>query len=329
MFGEEEPYEPVHLIPTRTMTVQEIFAHGDVGLLVPHRHRQYVWEDRQVSHFVGDICRCVVRLVHDRSATHCFGSMTLMRGFSPDHTVKHLNPYCTPPRLYTVVDGQQRLATLALIASRLYWRLHELRPITNDDECSTLRDVFDQQMDALLNICSFGMRSGFPSRRPILIHGRFDSWHEQDMSSGVYQSAVSNYLGRFLHTLMTDAMKPPVDSSSFLASHVAIIDRWLNVITTTDDSGGESYVTTWTIRSGLSYLDRQLFIHPAIIAAVAGPIGNRDSISARLRTFVLLWAFAHTLLRRCCFVVITPITERAMESIFEVRKRELAQEDAG
>jgi hypothetical protein len=44
---------------------------------------------------------------------------------------------------------------------------------------------------------------------------------------------------------------------------------------------------------------------------------------------VLRWAFAHTLLRRCCFVVITPTTERAMERVFDVRMRELAQEDAG
>jgi hypothetical protein len=327
--GQKYPDDPAHLINARTMTVQEIFAHGDVGLLIPHRHRQYVWEDRQVSHVVGDICRCVIRLIDDRSATHCFGPITLMRGFAPDHTIQGLNPYVIPPTLYTVVDGQQRLATLALIASRLYWRLHQLRPITNDDECRTLRAVFDQQMDALLNICSFSLRSGFPWRRPIMIHGRFDRWHEHAMSSGGYQSAVSAYLGQLLHTLMTDALKPPVDSAAFLAPHIALIDRWLDVITATDAVGGQAYVTTWAIRSGLSYLDWQLFIHPAIIAAIAGPTGDPDSISYRLRAFVLLWAFAYTLLRRCCFVVITPTTERAMESVFDIRRRELAQEDAG
>ncbi|NNJ11753.1 DUF262 domain-containing protein [Chloroflexales bacterium ZM16-3] len=327
--GQKYPTDPDQIIHARTMTVQEMFAHGDAGLLVPHRHRQYIWGDGQVSRFVGDICRCVVRLIADRSATHCFGSIILLRDFSSDQSIQRLDPYFTPPTLSTLVDGQQRLATLALVASRVYWRLHELRAITHDDECRTLRDVFDQHMDALLNICSFSLRSGFPWRRPIMIHGRFDSWHEHALSGGVYQSAVSDYLGQFLRTLMTDALKPPVDPSSFLAPHIAMIDRWLNVITTADHSTGESYVTAWTIRSGLSYLDRQLFIHPAIIAAVAGPTGDRDSISYRLQAFVLLWAFAHTLLRRCCFVVITPTTERAMESVLEVRRRELAQEDAG
>lgn len=329
MLSEEPPYEPSQLIHARTMTMQEIFAHGEVGLLVPHRHRQYVWEDSHASRFVGDICRCVVRLINDRSATHCFGAITLMRSFTSDHTIQRLDPYYTPPTLYTVVDGQQRLATLALVASRLYWRLHELRSITEDEECSSLRSVFDQQMDALLNLCSFNLRSGFPSRRPIMIHGRFDSWHKHHLSKGIYQSAVSDYLGEFLHRLMTDALQPPVDSSAFLAPHLAMIDRWLNVITTADHSTGESYVTAWTIRSGLHYLDRQLFINPAITAAVAGPLGDQESISYRLCSFVLLWAFAHTLLQRCCFVVITPTTERTMASVLDVRRRELAQEDAG
>lgn len=178
--------------------------------------------------------------------------------------------------LYTIVDGQQRLATLALVASRLYWRFHELRAIADDEECATFHSVFDQHQDALLNLCSFSLRVGFPLRRPTMIHGRFDSWHRQTMPYGVYQSAVSDYLGQFLLTLETNALQQPVDSSSFLVSHIAIIDRWLDGILSADHAAGGHYVTAWTIRSGLSYLDQQLFIHPAIIAAVVARV-NRDA----------------------------------------------------
>ena len=75
---------------------------------IPRNQRRYVWSERNWEELFDDIM-----LIHSgHEATHFIGSIVLYRGKDRENGISH----------YTIIDGQQRITTLAiLLASVAFW----------------------------------------------------------------------------------------------------------------------------------------------------------------------------------------------------------------
>jgi hypothetical protein len=183
-------------------------------------------------------------------------------------------------------------------------------------------------MEALLHVFSFNLREGFPHHKPIIIHGRLDSWSRHAEVGIEYRSAVTGYLGQFLYALATDALLPIATSDASIDQALAVTNHWLDIVVNAHIIRSDDYPTAWQIRSGLNYIDRRLFSHPEIAAAAASGGEDPANIASQLCSIVQLVAFAHALLRRCCFAVITATTDTAAQSVLNWRESEVLRRAA-
>lgn len=327
MFIRKLPTEPAHIYHTKIVTVRELFT-GETGFLIPHFYAEYSWQSASVSRLVQDVCECVNELVEDLSTAHFFGLITLLQTNQNEMAITWLDPYACPRNLLVVIDGKQRLTTVALLACELYQRLELLRPLTFEEHLNTLRESIDYQMGALLRVFSFNLHTGFPWHKPVIIHGRYDSWGQHKEAGAEYRSAASRYISDFL---LASAMGKEVvqqdDSNSAVQQSLQMINRYLDTIAGAHYNQTENYPTAWRIRSGLHLIDRPLFGHAEIAAAAASSGKEPSSFGSQLCSLVQYLAFTYALLDRCCFALVMPTTDSAGIDLLRTRQHDLIMRD--
>jgi len=94
------------LLDTRTTNFLELIGNGKI-YRVPEYQRDYSWQTEQWEDLWNDI----IEMQNDRKQRHYMGAMV----------VKSIND-----REFQVIDGQQRLATLTLLALAVIKQLHIL-----------------------------------------------------------------------------------------------------------------------------------------------------------------------------------------------------------
>jgi hypothetical protein len=120
------------LLNTRTTTLQELLANGRV-YRVPAYQRDYSWEEEEWEDLWNDIDELRPRAA-DR---HYMGALVVQ---------------ATSDREFAIIDGQQRLATLSLLALAVIDQLHRLAgagvdPAANRERASGLRSRFIGEKD--------------------------------------------------------------------------------------------------------------------------------------------------------------------------------------
>ncbi|HZF43680.1 MAG TPA: DUF262 domain-containing HNH endonuclease family protein [Sphingomonadaceae bacterium] len=94
---------PVHQSVSKLLSTQQTFE-------APRYQRNYAWDGHEISAFLSDLDICVRRRLADQAGRHhFFGGLVTVKAPVADSTRVNLQ----------VVDGQQRLATFAMLISRL------------------------------------------------------------------------------------------------------------------------------------------------------------------------------------------------------------------
>jgi hypothetical protein len=125
--------EPVHQSVSKLLSAQQTFQ-------APRYQRNYAWGPNEITAFLSDLDTCVRRRLADQSGRHHF--------FGGLVTVKALVAGSTRVNLQ-VVDGQQRLATFAMLISRLRRKLSDLAQALGQDE--ELKPVLSKRAETLTN----------------------------------------------------------------------------------------------------------------------------------------------------------------------------------
>ncbi|CAA2136847.1 DUF262 domain-containing protein [Methylobacterium bullatum] len=95
--------EPVHQSVSKLLGAPQTFR-------APRYQRNYAWDDNEISAFLGDLDICVQRRIGGQNGRHhFFGGLVTVNAPVAGSTRVNLE----------VVDGQQRLATFAMLISRL------------------------------------------------------------------------------------------------------------------------------------------------------------------------------------------------------------------
>ncbi|SFK23182.1 DUF262 domain-containing protein [Celeribacter neptunius] len=132
---------------------------GGFGTLsVPDFQRGYAWDDEAVSLFINDVDRCRKRRQLSVPQPHFFGAVVTSPGEAPGTSRPHL----------TVIDGQQRLATVFLLITALrrrYEKAHVATLAAGDVE--ELADYFGSRASNLVRAFECAHDIEFKSQKSV------------------------------------------------------------------------------------------------------------------------------------------------------------------
>ncbi len=120
------------LLDTRTANFLELIGNGKIYRVPPYQ-RDYSWQEEQWEDLWNDI----IEMMDDRSQRHYMGALVIES---------------VSDREFQIIDGQQRMATLSLLALAVLKRLEELadrgiEPEANRERAQSLRHRFIGEKD--------------------------------------------------------------------------------------------------------------------------------------------------------------------------------------
>ena len=314
------------------LAVGQFLSETGQGLYIPPYQRAYSWEQSKVRRLIADVIHGLAQIT-DLSDSICFlGSVIALRDLHYT-TVEPIHRHMVPPKVMTIIDGQQRLTTLLLLTTILHEEIY-VRANKLPKSGGPARDwCYNQAIDItsrLTDTFEEDMRYGEGNFRyyPRMIRSYHDVW-SRNKSEAKYDSPIGYFLheygkyargvdstkdykhNSFVEGEATDANS---ESHKHLESTRAFIRRTLRGIVSTKPQGIEEEAELLSGRAiaECEGLQVALFNSPFPVDAIEA-IKNDDRISALARLIVL----ANYLLSRVTVAVVTAKREDYAFDMFE------------
>lgn len=296
---------------TSSETISDFFQRPGVGYYIPLYQRPYSWDTENIEQLIADISSGVEALIADENNIRFLGTVILVK---ESNAIVNINPQdrkALPTRIDNVIDGQQRISTIALLACLLYQRLYEISGrLPKDSKYDGLREAVDDYLATLIELFSFDLRRGIPSRKPIIIRGAVDGW-TFDGDDNNYPSEVSYFLASFIRAVTNKSAFPQIPKSSLVGKNLTKMNSLLNNVDKAYDSNSnnENFPLAWDIIKGMKQVELWSYERDELVEIVnnrSNPLSVNDK---RVCSLVQLFAFCHYLLQRCCFTLNEPVSE--------------------
>src|SRR5690606_21444158 len=124
-----------------------------------------------------------------------------------------------PRSLETIVDGQQRISTVALLGALLYQRLVQLlQELPTDPPYwkDFAENLCESRLKELQKSFSFDLTYGRPKRKPKNIRDVDDSWTESGEDHKHYRSDVAAYLASVIRAIDEESSFPDLPPNKSL-----------------------------------------------------------------------------------------------------------------
>ena len=319
--------------PTNSETIFDFFQRREAGYYIPLYQRLYSWDNENIDQLMEDICNGVISLANESDSDrtiHFLGTIILVVEKNARKNIDPQDPRALPDPIKNVIDGQQRISTMALLACCLYKKIYDLnKKLPDEGEFSSLKNkvVPKTYLEKLENIFSLELGSGNPEKKPRIIRGSVNQWTLEGSDEN-YQSSVSSFLAQFIrsiHNNQEDPLSPPIELPSFntknnVSRNVSRINSWLRKVeqahnsnkTSSFDFPEASNVLEIVGEANIWSYERQEITN---LLKSAGSQGER--IRGSLKSIVQLLGFTHYFLRRCCFTIIIPESENWAFDMFQ------------
>ena len=119
---------------TISETVAEFFQRQAVGFYIPLYQREYSWDKDNIDQLMEDICQGVEHLLMDDREIRFMGTIIRVRESNPSANIQPLDRRALPDTIFNIIDGQQRISTIALLACLLYQKFYTIRTKLPDDD---------------------------------------------------------------------------------------------------------------------------------------------------------------------------------------------------
>lgn len=220
-------------------SVFELFlSKGTVGFYIPAYQREYSWDENNIARLFEDICGGVCSLYEHEDAITFIG--TIISILDTDH--KTIKPYIhgeLPSEVMSVIDGQQRLTTLSLLATCYYQKLVELQyeiSSATKELNSWIQNTVNPVLNRLRQVLEIDRFSSDEKFRyyPKVTRSYADQW-STDSETAQYDSPIASYLFDFLTYIHSEQQLKPKEvfnyelskniSDENLPKHERIIDN--------------------------------------------------------------------------------------------------------
>ena len=295
----------------RSESVAGFFQRSGIGYYIPLYQREYSWDTENIDQLMEDICSGVHDVVDGtRDPIHFMGTLILVTEANPVVNIKPLDQRALPERIDNVIDGQQRISTITLLACQLYQKIYHLRqelPEINDFD--GLREASDTYLSTLLEIFSVDLRRGVPTRKPIIIRASIDQWTLDGNDDNNYKSEISSYLASFIRVIGSNSTFPSVAGTSSVKKNLRKIGKSLKDVEQAHVNSESDFPAAWKILKKFSEIDLWSYPRPDLVARVENRSNPMTGEEKKICEIVQLFAFCQYLLQRCCFTIILPVSE--------------------
>ncbi len=317
---------------TENKSVYDFLNLPGQGLYIPLYQRDYSWDNDNIEQLIEDLTRGIQRIalgevLDDSKEIRFLG--TIISVVEPDW--RHIDPVdkeAIPPRIEKLIDGQQRVSTIAIMSTLLVKRLSEIkeRVKAKSPIVGSINEICDIWTEKLLTIFSFDLRRGTPRWKPKIVRGQSDYWTRDNSVDEAYKSELSNYLGHFIEAHFTEGLSYPKFSDrqnpyygSAVYKNGRRIEEWLKKdVAMAHIEQSDDFATAWSILAHLSQSSIWEYERPDLCAIIE----EKDFSDKRADSYILCelvqtLSVCHYLLDRCCFTIIQPTNEEWAFDMFQ------------
>ena len=225
-------------------SIQDLFDRTEEGFFVPLYQREYTWEEENINQLFDDLVLGTRELAATSSAATFLGTTILTTLGDKKESVKAGEERAQPTAVQIVIDGQQRISTLALLSIQIIVKLRDLlEGLPSKAPYSDLHSVGEKFIERLtkLHVIEIGKRAN-PPQKPKIIRAREDKW-TYDGSDDAYSSPVSRYIATFIRTKNSEEALDVLDahSASRVRGNVKLINAWLEKVCSAHIPGTDIY----------------------------------------------------------------------------------------
>lgn len=321
---------------TSSEPVLYFFNQQGLGYYIPLYQRKYSWDQENIEQLMDDICSGVSELLVDKESIHFMGTIILVEENDRMNNIKPQEPRALPTRIDNVIDGQQRISTIALLGCCLYQNIYiiknklKLTQYSNSDSLiKEVQEAADEFLVNLLELFSFEMKRGTPKYKPLIIRGSLDSWTIEGKEIEHYKSPISSYLADFIkatHETQNTNHKnfPSPVKNSLVAKNIKSIQEWLDQVIKSFEGTETNYPPAWEIVEQLDTSELSElwgYEYPNLFETVKQykniKSSDLDKNKKNICSLVQLFMFSSYLLKRCCFTVIKPVSQVRAFDMFQ------------
>ena len=315
---------------TEGRSVYDLFQQPGMGFYIPLYQREYSWDNDNVKQLIDDLSRGVDSLCSDEDEEIRFLGTLITVSESDRNKIQPQDTQALPTLIEVVIDGQQRLTTLVLLASQLYLLIldEEIKLKKYGEEFVELQEACVIWRSKLKEVFALDLRKGNPKIKPKIIRGNVDKWIKEGDISDAYNSPAAKYIGKFIQ-FITDAEseKIPFKLSSApsvgkdkVGNSIKQFNKWLtNIVSKAHlESNEGDFPSAKTILEKTN----QEFIWEYERENLKQIIDDEDVQDHKtgqyhLCALVQLFAASHYMLERCCFTVIRPVSDKWAFDMFQ------------
>lgn len=214
------------------VSVKDLFGSEGEGFYVPAYQREYTWEEDNINQLFEDLLQGVREFTGGDNFASTFLGTAILTNLSNKKTTAD-DPRAQPSGVRIVIDGQQRISTLALLSVQLMEKLRELsKELPNKGAYISLIHHCTDETEKLRNLYAVKIGKGStPPLKPKIIRDDDDKW-TFDGEDALYTSPVALYLATFIRTEKPDAALSALDAvtGTRVRGNISLINSWLDGI---------------------------------------------------------------------------------------------------
>jgi Protein of unknown function DUF262/Protein of unknown function (DUF1524) len=307
---------------TRSESVFDFCQRG-IGYYIPLYQREYSWDAENIDQLMEDVCSGVKDVVDGtRDPIHFMGTLILVTENNPVVNIKPLDQRALPERIDNVIDGQQRISTIAMLACQLYEKLHQVeKKLPEKDGFDGLREAANAYLKNLLEVFSLDLKRGVPNRKPTIIRASIDQW-TLDGNDNNYKSEVSSYLASFIRAVHSKQDFPSVKGATSVRKNLQRIRQVLKDVgrvhlRSNEESSDTDFPPAWELVEKFPEVDLWSYPRPDLVSRIRNRGDSMTREENQICEIVQLFAFCHYLLQRCCFTLILPVSDVRAFDMFQ------------
>jgi hypothetical protein len=291
-----------------TNSIHSFFQQPGIGYYIPLYQREYSWDSDNIEQLLLDLAKGIENCSIDDDEIRFLGTIIAVQETNTTLNIEPQEPQGLPSRIDKIIDGQQRLSTISVLATRIFLFLQSLKKKLNNDSIGDeMREATKHWEKKLVDVFSLDLGRGKPERKPKIIRGSIDQWTMIGEIEENYKSPVANYLAHFISFVELDEQLPKFERNN-LQNNIRQIDNWLkNDVLLAHVNDNEDFLPAWKILKDIKEEYIWQYKRPDVsINVVPSASIDHNTIEYTICQFVQIFTVCHYLLERCCFTVIKP-----------------------
>jgi len=319
---------------TSNKSVFDYFQKAGVGYYIPLYQREYSWDNDNIDQFLEDITKGIEALIDSSDQDNeirFLGTIITVEDVQKLQYDSTQDRRAVPTAVEKIIDGQQRLSTIALTSTLLnyYIRLtiktlkeklvrsalglSEIEKQQLELEMTGIQSFWDRKLSTLFSV---NLHTGQNNNlKPKIIRGNQDRWMYDIGDGQGYNSDVALELYRYIEFFegRDDNYEPRFAKKNSTNTNLSSINEWIKKrVLTAHINDSDLFSSGGSILESISQDNLWNYNRGDFFSPIVNNIQDqkdKTKFSYHLNSLVQLCAASHFLLDRCCFTIIQPSTE--------------------